>query len=222
MPYETIIISSSGVNCYLIKTSESGFVLIDSGFSMGRRRVVKEIESAGCLPGQLKLILITHADSDHTGNAAFLQRKYAAKIAMHPAEIKAVESGSMMVNRKPQPVLTRIIFSLTTLGKSDRLTPDFTVADGQDLSAYGLEAQVIHLPGHTLGEIGILTARGELFCGDMFMHNDQGLRFGYGDPSDFKASLEKLKALDIKTFYPGHGRPFTGLEFQKFYSTASL
>ncbi len=89
MPSEIKIITSSGVNCYLVAAAGGNFVLIDSGFSMGRTGVVKELESAGCQPGKLNLILITHADSDHTGNAAFLRRKYATKIAMHPAEVKA-------------------------------------------------------------------------------------------------------------------------------------
>ena len=221
MASEIKIIGSNGVSCYLVTTRDGGFVLIDSGLSMGRGRVVKELESAGCLPGKLHLILITHADSDHTGNAAFLRRKYASKIAMHPAEVKATESGNMLDSRKPQALLTRLIFSLARLGKSDRFTPDFTIEDGHDLSAYGLEARVVHLPGHTAGEIGILTTQVELFCGDMFMESKKGLRFGYGDPSDFKASLEKLKTLEIKTFYPGHGRPFSGEEFIKFYQIAS-
>jgi glyoxylase-like metal-dependent hydrolase (beta-lactamase superfamily II) len=219
MASKITIITSTGVNCYLVSTSDGGFVLIDSGFSMGRSRVVNELESAGCQPGKLNLILITHADSDHTGNAALLRRKYAAKIAMHPAEVKAAESGNMLDSRQPQPFLTRLIFSMSRLGKSDRFTPDFTVEDGQELTPYGLEARVVHLPGHTAGEIGVLTGQGDLFCGDMFMHNDKGLRFGYGDPSDFKASLEKLKTLEINTFYPGHGKPFSGKEFLEFYQS---
>ncbi len=165
----------------------------------------------------MNLILITHADSDHTGNAAFLRRKYAAKIAMHPAEVKAARSGNMLDSRKPQPFLTRMIFSITRLGKSDRFTPDFTVEDGQDLAPHGLEARVVHLPGHTAGEIGVLTAQGEMFCGDMLMESSQGLRFGYGNASAFKDSLEKLKALAINTFYPGHGKPFSGEKFARFY-----
>jgi hydroxyacylglutathione hydrolase len=216
MSSEIKIINSSGVNCYLVTASDGNFILIDSGFSMGRSRIVKELESAGCLPDKLKLILITHADSDHTGNAAFLRRKYAAKIAMHPAEVKAAASGKMVDNRKSVAGISNLLFSITQTGKSDRFTPDFTVEDGQDLSSYGLEAKVIHLPGHTLGEIGILTAEGELFCGDMLMESTKGLRFGYGDASDFKASLEKLKALEIKTYYPGHGKPFSGEEFLRF------
>ena len=49
------------VNCYLIK-SESGFILIDTGSSNMRDRLVQELERAGCQPGDLNLILITQPD----------------------------------------------------------------------------------------------------------------------------------------------------------------
>jgi len=229
MPTEIIPIRSSGVNCYLVTASNGGFVLIDTGLSMGRAHIVKELENAGCQPGKLNLILITHADPDHTGNAAYLRRMYATKIAMHPAEVKAAETGNMLYNRKSQASLTWSIFSIFKPGKSDRFTPDFTVEDGQDLSSYGLEAKVIHLPGHTAGEIGILTMQGApsqgsgqaLFCGDMLMERENGPRLGYGNPPDFKDSLEKLKGLEIKTFYPGHGRPFSMETFLKNFPPTS-
>ena len=228
--YEIKTIRSNGVNCYLIASGDGGFILIDSGLSMGRSHLVKELETADCVPGKLNLIVITHADSDHTGNAAFLRNRYAAKIAIHPAEVKAVESGNMLDNRKKsQAFLTRAIFSITRIGKPNRFTPDFTVEDGQDLSHYGVDARVVHLPGHTNGEIGILVAPGApsadsgqvLFCGDMLMENKKGLRFGYGDPLDFRESLEKLNGLDIKMFYPGHGDPFSMETFREFYQATS-
>jgi len=230
MPTDIKTIRSSGVYCYLVTTSDGGFVLIDSGLSMGRARILKELESAGCRPGKLNLILITHADPDHTGNAAYLRRMYATKIAMHPAETKAAESGNMLYNRKSQASLTRTIFSIFKPGKSDRFTPDFTVEDGQDLSGYGLQAKVVHLPGHTAGSIGILTMQDDpsqgsgqvLFCGDMLMERENGPRLGYGNPLDFKNSLEKLKGLEIKTFYPGHGRPFSIETFLKNFWPTSL
>jgi len=42
-----------------------------------------KLTTAGCLPGKLKLVIITHGDFDHTGNCAKLQQKYNCKIAMH-------------------------------------------------------------------------------------------------------------------------------------------
>jgi glyoxylase-like metal-dependent hydrolase (beta-lactamase superfamily II) len=70
------------VNCYLIET-DTGCILIDAGGSNKRTNIEKELESAGCNPGNLKLIVLTHGDFDHTGNAAYLRKKFGTKIAMH-------------------------------------------------------------------------------------------------------------------------------------------
>ena len=39
--------------------------------------------------------------------------------------------------------------------------------EGDDLSGYGFEAKVLHLPGHSKGSIGLLAADGSLFSGDL-------------------------------------------------------
>ncbi len=40
------------------------------------------------------------------------------------------------------------------------------VADGDDLSSYGINAKIIELPGHTLGSIGVDVDEKHLFVGD--------------------------------------------------------
>ena len=44
-----------------------------------------------------------------------------------------------------------------------QIVNDLYVEDGYDLSAHGLAAQVVHIPGHSSGSIGVLTAAGDLF-----------------------------------------------------------
>jgi hydroxyacylglutathione hydrolase len=217
MQREINTISLGGVNCYLVKTGDGGYVLIDTGFRMRRSSLESELEKAGCKPGNLRLILITHGDFDHTGNAAYLRKKYAAKIAMHRSESEAVERGNMIFSRENRPFLSKIILSLFRLGKSDRFTPDVYIDDGDDLSAYGFDAKVLHIPGHSKGSIGILTASGVpsesseqvLFCGDLLANTNKPALGSIIDVrSTADASLEKLKGLEIKTVYPGHGKPF--------------
>ncbi len=226
MPQEITMIRLAGVNCYLLAAGDGKFILVDSGLSMGRGRLLKALEQAGCQPGKLSLVLITHADSDHTGSAAYLRRRYGAKIALHPAEVKAAESGNMLDDRKKQGLLTRLAFSLFKPAAADRFSPDFTVEDGQDLSTYGLPGgRVVGLPGHTFGSIGVLVDQGDpsqgsgqvLLCGDMLMMRKSGPRVGYGNPADFKDSLEKLKAMPVRMFYPGHGDPFSKEVFLKAF-----
>ncbi|MCP4541171.1 MAG: MBL fold metallo-hydrolase [Chloroflexi bacterium] len=86
------------VNCYLVKTN-TGYILIDTGSSNARTGLEKELKSVGCKPDDLKLIVITHGDFDHTGNAAYLCEKFGAKIAMHYDDSGMLERGDMFWNR---------------------------------------------------------------------------------------------------------------------------
>jgi len=53
------------VNAYLAK-SDAGFVLIDTGMAGNRAALERELRDAGCAPGDLRLILITHGDPTET------------------------------------------------------------------------------------------------------------------------------------------------------------
>jgi hydroxyacylglutathione hydrolase len=196
------------VNCYLVKAGEV-FVLIDTGFSNRRANLEKELTSAGCKPGNLKLIVLTHGDIDHAGNSAYLRAKYWAKIAIHRGESKVVQRGDMLLSRRTRPLLARIALSLFMLGKSDRFEPDIYVDDGYDLSGYGFDAQVLHVPGHSQGSIAVLTKGGDLFCGDLLVNTQKPAKNSLvDDAAELNASVKRLRSLRIKTVYPGHGKPF--------------
>lgn len=200
------------VNCYLVETS-TGYILIDTGSSNACAVLEKELESAGCQPGNLGLIVITHGDFDHIGNAAYLREKCGAKIAMHAADSAMAERGDMFSNRKKANVLTKVmtpvISTLLGFGKSKRFQPDLYLGEGCTLSEYGLDAQVLCIPGHSQGSIGILTAGGDLFCGDLLENIEKpGLGSIMDDLAAANGSVEELKNLEIRTVYPGHGQPF--------------
>ena len=213
-------ISLGGVNCYLLGAGD-GFVLIDTGLAAKRSELVRQLEAAGCAPGRLRLVILTHGDIDHAGNCAHLQATYGAPIAMHRAEAGMAEQGDMSWNRKVRPdritAFGRVV--MTIAGMMVRLSgaranvevfsPDVFLEDGQSLTAYGLDASVVHIPGHSKGSIGILTCNGELFCGDLMMNMFRpAYHFMIDDLADFEASLVRLKGLEVRTVYPGHGRPF--------------
>ena len=205
----THFVFNTYVNCYLVKT-DTGFILIDTGRASKRTKLEKELESAGCQPGNLKPIVLTHGDFDHAGNAAYLCKKFGTRIAMHYDDSGMVERGDMFWNRKNPNILIRIIFDLFFgLSKSDRFKPDLYIEDGYDFSGYGFDAKASHIPGHSKGSIGILTAEGDLFCGDLLANIKKPTLFSIIDDSTAaNSSIEKLKCLKINTVYPGHGKPF--------------
>jgi hydroxyacylglutathione hydrolase len=205
-----------GTNAYLI-VAGSGFVLVDTGYPFQRRRLEEALARAGCAPGQLKLIVATHGDIDHTGNCAYLREKYQVRIAMHPGDTEmCLKDGVTRDRGKLPPDFPPLLFlyfiqsALRYLlrqmvwGKPyDRFKPDVLLADGQSLAEYGCDATILYTPGHSKGSISVLTPEGELICGDLF-GNVWGKRLKATDD----AGLNRLKAMNIQTIYPGHGQPF--------------
>jgi len=103
-------------------------------------------------------------------------------------------------------MITPILFGF---GKSERFKPDLYIEDRYDLSEYGFYAKALHIPGHSKGSIGILTAGGDLFCGDLLENTDKPvLNSIIDDLAAANTSVGKLKSLKINTVYPGHGKPF--------------
>jgi len=214
MPYEITTFARMGVNCYLIKT-ENGFVMVDAGFNLARGALKKTLDEAGCKPGALKLVVLTHGDWDHTGNGVYLRRKYGAKIAIHQGEARALETGDMYASRKRKGNLPKLVFGLFRPALVRTFKPDIIIADGDDLSPFGFNARVIHTPGHTVGSISILTVFGDFFCGDFLTNGDKPQTNSFlDDTAEMEASVQKIKGLEIKRIYPGHGRPFKLDELQ--------
>ena len=197
------------VNCYLVET-DTGFIVIDTGASNQRRELERELSSAGCLPGDLHLIVLTHGDFNHTGNAAYLRNSFGAKIAMHPDDAGMAQHGDMFLSRSSGNAIFRSLAPiLFRFSESNRFEPDLYLRDGDNLSEYSFDAQIVSIAGHSRGSIGILTSDGDLFCGDLLENTKKpALNSLMDDAAACEASIEKLQGLEIATVYPGYGEPF--------------
>ena len=199
------------VNSYLIKT-QNGFILIDAGFKKRRAQLEKALEEAGCVHGDLKLIVLTHGHSDHLGNVAYIRDKYGSKVAAHRDEERMIESGNMFIDAENSLVVSIVGGLMKLFGLSDfeRFTPDIYLEDGQNLSEYGFPATVIHTPGHSKGSISLLTEDGDLFCGDIYGNDKKPEKTTIiQDQVTFDESVERIRSLEVHMFYPGHGTPFS-------------
>jgi hydroxyacylglutathione hydrolase len=181
------------VNCYLLRTV-AGFVLIDTGGSNARKMLLAELERSGCSPGALNLVVLTHGDFDHIGSAAHLRTATGAAIAMGRDDAAMAERGDMFANRKrPSAVIRILVPIITGFSAAQRFTPDI----------------LLDVPGHSAGSIGVLTAAGDLFCGDLLENTKApALNSLMDDPAAAQASIAKLATRKVTTVYPGHGRPF--------------
>lgn len=117
----------------------------------------------------LEAILVTHHHGDHVGGIAEL---CAGRTISVPGP--AAESAKI-------PTLTRLL------------------ADGDVVDVLGSRAEVIAVPGHTLGHIAYYFPRERLlFCGDTLFSGGCGRLFE-GTPAQMLASLTRLAALPADT-----------------------
>jgi glyoxylase-like metal-dependent hydrolase (beta-lactamase superfamily II) len=100
--------------------------------------------------------------------------------------------------------------------------PDLLVHDMFDLEAFGFPGQVIHMPGHTFGSMTVWMEGGELIGGDTVfgLENKQHFPPFAEDLEALVGSWKKLRQLEVLTFYPAHGRPFTRDSFLEEYDAA--
>lgn len=205
-------------NAYLVKNNNEYF-LIDTGLAMVRSKLGKLLEQEGVFPGDIKLVIITHGDIDHIGNCAYLQKKYGLKIAVHEADAALCRTGKVNSDRKRKSsliskIISSLLHTLVLVPVMKKFPPapfepDMILYDGQSFGSIGFDANIVHIPGHTMGSIGILTGDGDFFSGDTINNRKKPTVADIvEDESALAASIEKIRTLSIRNVYPGHGKPF--------------
>jgi glyoxylase-like metal-dependent hydrolase (beta-lactamase superfamily II) len=81
------------------------------------------------------------------------------------------------------------------------------LSDGDSLQDYGLDATVMHTPGHTAGSCCLVVADSLLFCGDLLSSKGGASKQRHYAQSwqQIDASVNKVKALAPAFSFPGHG-----------------
>jgi len=191
-------------NCYVVE-AESGVVLIDAGAPGDADNILSVIGDR-----RLNLILITHAHFDHYGSAAEIRRRTGAPIAIHEADAENMHRAKTHLGI----VKGRGKIAAAFLPLVERFyDPEPTEADvhlhgGEDLGSYGLDASVVHTPGHTIGSCSLIYGENAAFVGDL-LSNTGGAHLQRYFAMDWPAlipSLEKVKQYRPARIYAGHGK----------------
>ena len=201
---------------YLVE-APTGLFLFDCGVPGSAGVVLEKMRELG--RADLKVIWITHAHYDHYGSAARLRELTGAKIGIHALDAEDLAHGKSKLGTPRR--YGAIYFALQPLVSfSRRLEPtpaDFTLEDYETLERFGLDATVLHTPGHTPGHSSVLLGDGSALAGDLLG--------GFPKPAlqnllatDWDAlpkSLEHLKQAKPARVYSGHRhKSISGEEFQ--------
>ncbi|MDO8184754.1 MBL fold metallo-hydrolase [Conexibacter sp. JD483] len=211
---------------FLIRSGDEA-LLIDSGnrvpgsdVSMGPT-IVEKLERDGVT---LKYLLISHFHYDHTGNAAEIKQRFGPEVLAHALDRPVIEDPLILASPEnalrfgvtPEQLLAD--FNLApgeSLGLSDPavidrywnfpVAVDREVADGDVLHVGELELQVVHLPGHAPGQVGIWNpATRSLYCADIVHYPSPLSPYPIGNAADQIATLEKCLAFGAEYLWEGH------------------
>jgi hydroxyacylglutathione hydrolase len=195
---------------YLIE-NENGMVLVDAGPPHVEKTILKYIESLG--RSDLKLIFITHAHFDHYGSAAALKRTTGAVIAIHSLDAPAMaEAVSPLGQPRGRGKLASPLMPLFQQWMpTEPVQADLLMEDGDDIRDYGLDAYVLHTPGHTPGSSCLIVEDRLAFVGDLISANGYPHVQAYfaDDWAQIPISLARLQKIHPQLVYAGHGNsPF--------------
>jgi glyoxylase-like metal-dependent hydrolase (beta-lactamase superfamily II) len=210
----------------------SGIVLVDTGMHQpgSLAQLERALDQVNLRIDHVRLLVCTHAHSDHYGQAAAITERAGCELWMHPNHAhmtrtlndpEAALARRLEVGRQsgvPAAALASYAerakdspSGIETLVLPDRdLLPGITIAT--DLG----EWSVLETPGHAPSHVCLFQAERRLLISGDHLLGRISLYYDYGwtpDPAgEFLRSLDAVQELDARLCLAGHGRPFTDVE----------
>ncbi len=205
----------------LISDEADGATLVDAGYPGLFPRLRQAIERAGVPLHQLRRVILTHQDWDHTGTLPdLLAAGPGILVCAHRLEKPYIEGTLPDYKLTPEKIAARIAAlppemrpgAAATFAALPNAPVGRTLEDGELLPWHG-GLEIIHVPGHTPGNICLyLKSHRLLIAGDQLRVVDGALAGPAPehtpDMPAALASLQKLAAYDIDTVLCYHGGPY--------------
>jgi len=192
------------------KPSSQNLSLIDAGFVGKGGYKVQSIQKAGIELSAIKRIIMTHTHLDHIGCLAEILKQIPwAELWMHRLEADLLEQGDerAVYGMDAFQGLCQLQFGLKP--GAFRIQVDRKLQGGETLDLGETGWEVIHIPGHSMGSIGLYHRSVKILIPGDVVYADHAIgRFDlYGaDAFELKKSLMRLAELEVDILLPGHNR----------------
>jgi glyoxylase-like metal-dependent hydrolase (beta-lactamase superfamily II) len=196
MIHEVLPVGMLGCNCSVMgDESTHEAIVVDPGDDVSEIIAILDRHKL-----KATMIVITHAHIDHIGGAEKLRAHTGAPVYMHEAD---------------KMLSDQLAVQAAWLGMETPKDPgiDKPAREGDVIRAGGIEAHVLHTPGHTPGSISVyLPLEKKLIAGDTLFQRSIGRTdLPGGDTGQIGRSIRgKLYTLPEDTIvFPGHGETTT-------------
>ncbi|HVX34534.1 MAG TPA: MBL fold metallo-hydrolase [Solirubrobacterales bacterium] len=207
----------------------AGIVLFDTGVGgRGRLRMLDvALAQAGFGVEDVRLVVCTHAHSDHYGLAASICAEPGCELWMHPKwehiRLQADDPRAALEQRLEVGRMSGVPIAALERYRQDRAArpedlidgiraPDRDLVPGVEVATDVGTWTVVETPGHAPSHVCLHQAERRLLVSGDHLLGRTALFFDYGhtpDPfGEYLASLDAIEPLPVDLCLPGHGKPF--------------
>lgn len=174
--------------------------------------------------GREPVVVVTHGHLDHQGSAYEFQDVWAHRLEdvhTQPGSLFArplladllVPEAAAVIDDWDLPELLITALPDPGYAPSDyrlrRPTITRLVEDGDRVELGDRSFEVLHLPGHTPGSIGLYDGHhGVLFSGDVIYDGELIDNCVGADPTAYVTTMRRLLSLEVDVVHPGHDQSF--------------
>jgi glyoxylase-like metal-dependent hydrolase (beta-lactamase superfamily II) len=195
------------MSCAYLIENGNGLFLVDAGGPGAESVIERKMRVLG--RQDLRLIYLTHAHFDHYAGAGALRRATGAPVAIHRTDAGVLALGGTAVGtaRSVGKLMSAFLPLAMRLLNPQGIAADVLLEDGDALDTFGLEAVVVHTPGHTLGSSSLLVEGHSIFVGDLITSNwgVRPQRLFAQDWEQVGESVRRVQELHPQWVYGGHG-----------------
>jgi glyoxylase-like metal-dependent hydrolase (beta-lactamase superfamily II) len=196
---------------YVIGKMESkDFTLVDCGLMEMGAYKLEELEQGGIPLHRIKRIIMTHTHLDHIGCISeILEAIPHCEVWVHKSEAEYLERGDARIVFGNSMFESMIRSQYTLRDDSFHVKVHKKLEGGEVLSLGGMTFEVLHLPGHSIGSIGLFDREHKLFMSGDTIYADGAIgRYDLvsADAAQLKESLEKIASLGVDILLPCHNR----------------
>jgi glyoxylase-like metal-dependent hydrolase (beta-lactamase superfamily II) len=218
------------VNAHLIRTA-AGCILVDTGIPHSERKIGRVLARHGMSFADIKLIVVTHAHTDHAGSAARVRELSGAPILAHEADADFY-SRQQPMTFCPTGLVGRLFLKTPAPHQPyEGFVPDIMMQKGEKirLTDFGVDGIVRHTGGHTPGSVAVELASHDALVGDLvasgiliggIAFTGRAIRPPFeDDPARVSCELNGLIERGAQRFYMGHGGPLGAAEVTRHART---